>query len=282
MKFYQKYDTIIEKARNRRKFGLINSSNDNTNYFYEKNADEPNYFNFHEAYGNVMQAHFHRNMELLFVKEGQMKATINGEEHVLKQGDIAVVNSYDVHHYEGEKQSHVYVVLFGESLKPAELKSGEGLENFLGASPNADFIFCCLELFLKNMKKWNVLSCEGFVHLIIGWLVSEYGLRKRKSNVDTSLFMEVLKYIDEHFAEDITLEQLANKFGYTKNYFSMLFNKYLGKHLRVYLNELRVEKVEKRRAENKDSTVTALAMSCGFKSMNTYYRAVQQIKNRNF
>lgn len=84
-------------------------------YFYESDADELNYFNFHTAVCNCMSAHFHRSTEMLFVRDGAVRVGINGTERILTAGEFSVVNGYDVHYYESEGSSSVYVLLFGDS-----------------------------------------------------------------------------------------------------------------------------------------------------------------------
>ena len=52
--------------------------------------------------------HFHRNIELLFITEGEQNVIVDGNNYHLKAGDILFVNSYEPHSYddcEAEKLS---------------------------------------------------------------------------------------------------------------------------------------------------------------------------------
>ena len=69
------------------------------NTFYESNADDLAYFNFHYASQNIVPAHFHNNTEILFINKGLMKVIINGKEAILGEKDIVVSNGFDVHYY---------------------------------------------------------------------------------------------------------------------------------------------------------------------------------------
>lgn len=241
-------------------------------YFYESNADELNYFNFHRANWNCMSAHFHRSTEILFVEEGEIRVVINGVDRLLHAGDISVSNSYDVHYYQSEKNSSVYVLLFGDSYLNKSAFGEKCFENFLPATEKHDLIFRFLRFYYENVQENSSLVRQGMVNIILGLIAECDGLSEKKRN-KSNTFTEVLKYIDAHYREDLTLQSLSTQFGYTKNYFSMLFNKVTGKHFREYLNELRMEKMGKLRAENKNMTVTFAALSCGFGSLNSYYRA---------
>lgn len=249
-------------------------------YFYESDADELNYFNFHAAVCNCMGAHFHRSTEMLFVREGAMRVVINGVERRVTAGEFSVVNGYDVHYYESEGNSSVYVLLFGDSYLNESVFKGKSFENFPPANGKHEMIFRLLDFYYENVKEMNFLMRQGFISSVLGLVVESDGLTDRKKN-EPNTFTEILSYIEAHCRDDLKLEELARRFGYTKNYFSMIFNKLTGKHFREYLNELRIEKMSKLKQENKDVTVTFAALSSGFCSLNSYYRAVKK-KNRNF
>ncbi len=55
-----------------------------------------------------------------------------------------------------------------------------------------------------------------------------------------TIFDKIKKYTDEHYAEKITLDSLAEEFGYSRNYICRLFQKNMGKSLNSYLTGLRM------------------------------------------
>ena len=55
-----------------------------------------------------------------------------------------------------------------------------------------------------------------------------------------STIMEALNYIDEHYAEPLSLDSISSVFGYNKYYFSRLFNTYIGENLNNYINMVRI------------------------------------------
>lgn len=247
-------------------------------YFYEPNADDLNWFNFHSAYDNYIGAHFHRSTEILFVREGKMRVVINGVERILQAGDISVANGFDVHYYDGRGESLVYILLFGERYLSDAVFGGKCFENFLPFNEKHRLIFDFLDLCRDSLKDANLLLRQGFIDVVLGLLIKYNGLVESKHG-ETQTFARVLEYLDEHFNEDLHLESLAADFGYTKNYFSMLFNRYTGRHFREYLNELRIEKMNKLLKENKDITVTYAALTCGFNNLNAYYRTLKKKKS---
>ncbi len=56
----------------------------NKHGFYENNADNNQYFNFHSATDNFIPAHYHGSREMIFVKKGNVKVIVNGHEKRLR------------------------------------------------------------------------------------------------------------------------------------------------------------------------------------------------------
>ena len=97
------------------------------------------------------------------------------------------------------------------------------------------------------------------------------GITNAKTDKTGALIPEILTYIDENSKTDLTLVSVAERFSYTPQHFSVLFNKYIGTSFRDYLNGVRLYKVEKQLKNG--NGVCNIALSEGFKSLNTYYRA---------
>ena len=55
----------------------------------------------------------------------------------------------------------------------------------------------------------------------------------------------VLQYIQEHYAEDLTLSELAGKVYLSRNYSSQLFREYVGESFNQYVTKVRMEKAKR-------------------------------------
>jgi AraC-like DNA-binding protein/quercetin dioxygenase-like cupin family protein len=243
------------------------------NCFYEKKADDLNYFNFHFAKNNTMKAHFHKNVEMLFVVKGNVKVKINGEEGNLQDHDIAICNGCDVHYYFGDPDSEVYVLVYGNIFKYhiQNDNNEQVFKNFLYHTEGTERIFKLLEMFYQE-KNPNFEMKIGFINYLYGLITSTYQeciIKKRSSSNE---FSNILLFISQHALEDLQIEDIASRFGYSKNHFSFLFNKYMGMHYRQYINCIRLERVEELMNSNPKMSICDAVLSCGFGSMNTYYR----------
>lgn len=65
---------------------------------------------------------------------------------------------------------------------------------------------------------------------------------KYKISGDSQVMMKILNYINEHYAESLSLSLLAEKFSFNYNYLSTYFNTYNNEGFSEYINRLRIEK----------------------------------------
>ena len=118
----------------------------------------------------------------------------------------------------------------------------------------------------------------GFADYLLGLLALRYPPLPRRADKEGMFIAEVLRYIGEHCGEPLSVRSLADRFGYTPNYFSALFNRYTAAHFRDYLGSVRLQKAEALRADG--AGIGEAALQSGFLSPNTYYRALAREKSR--
>jgi len=124
-------------------------------------------------------------------------------------------------------------------------------------------------------KLLTMLTLIGRNHLE---MVETDSNSESKKKEYTGKFMSVCRYIDEHFAEDITLEDIAAKAGFSKFHFSRLFKQFTNASFYKYVNQQRIAHAEEL-LSNADLSVTQIAIQCGFSSTSSFIRMFKQLKN---
>ena len=71
--------------------------------FYEKTREIIDQLYISEGQ-NFCQSHFHRHIELLYVLESGLLVTVNKETHLMYAGEVAIMDSFDIHSYPNPKQ----------------------------------------------------------------------------------------------------------------------------------------------------------------------------------
>lgn len=254
---------------------------------YEKNFDERSYYLFYKGAHNLSDGpqfappHCHNARELLIVTRGCVDIVLNGEQKSVAAGEITFIDSYDIHAYtfcDCERYSLVFSneycrMLFDDSKTlPHHVKCSE--EGFAKIKSLLDDYYGKYGEMIPNG-----LLVEGLVSFILGTVESEAG-RIEKREKPGELIVEILDYIKNNSDSELTLADVALRFGYTPNYFSSLFNKFVQMSFNDYLNYVRYTKA----AEFillQGCTATNVAMKCGFGSMNTYYRAKNKFDKKS-
>lgn len=91
-------------------------------------------------------------------------------------------------------------------------------------------------------------------------------------------FQYVCNYINEHFMEDLTLDQAAALAGFSKYHFTRLFRQYADTSFYKYLNQKRIDHA-KTLLLNPELTVIEVALASGFSSLSAFLRMFKQLNH---
>lgn len=242
---------------------------------YEQEADRENYFFLKFTDNIYITAHYHKNVEMIFLEEGEFSALIDGKKYCVKAGEGVFVRPYAIHAYSHTPDAVKAWVLVlsdrylreyrSEYCKDCEQYPVEHLSDRVANRAITDL----LSAWDCNRGE-QILGICGWVDMLFSRLLERYPLVRVTDRKSDQFPREALLWIDEHSAEDITLEKLAQALGYSRNYCSMLFNKCVGEGFSSYLNRIRAEKA----AKLIEAGITAdYAMrKVGFSSRSTFYR----------
>lgn len=245
-------------------------------------------------------AHWHNDLELVYVFEGSIRMGINSETRVLEAGDMAICSSGDIHYYDSkDSSSKIMMVIFNPSL--IGFPGGWPL-NVRLTSP---FIDKCLviredEVAINNrlsaimrelMREYNQ-KLEYHEQLIIGLLHEWSGLilrlvpldkinpqKDKRRITNMKIMQEVLKYLDVNYMHSITLADAARQANMSLFYFSRFFKSISGMSYIAYLSNIRVNQAEQLLLTT-DKSILEIALECGFTNIRTFNRVFKQIKQR--
>lgn len=242
---------------------------------YEIAADKAKHLYLAYDENNVTLPHYHDSMEIVLCVKGEFYARISGEEITVRAGEIAVSDSFDVHSYKSGDMSAAYITVIAREFL-TEFRNTHGRMTFpklIRPTHGADEIIDFVGSAYKQGVTRNPSVTSGFALYLIG-LIENNCRCTRQREKHNSQCVQILSYIDEHYSESITLASISAHFGYAPNYFSALFNKYVGMSLHDYVNSVRISKSQT--LNNGTLKITEVAAQCGFESLNTYYRALKK------
>lgn len=220
--------------------------------------------------------HFHHQLELLYIESGNINVILNEERKTLKEGQLVIIDSFDNHQYipESNAISHCLIIPVHYLKKYASSLNNKTLKNhFITNEEDVKRIVNCMNNVVNSLDE-NELILEGNINILLGNIIKDNIINeKNKTNYD--LVKSILIYIEDNFKSSISLDSIAKHFGYSKYYFSHLFNKCFHCNLNDYLNLVRCRHTINYVLEDHMS-VSEAAFASGFVSMRTFYRTFKK------
>ena len=97
---------------------------------------------------------------------------------------------------------------------------------------------------------------------------------------DSKRILKVKTYIDEHYNDEMSLEQLANLVGMTPTAFSRYFKQRTGKNLSEYIVDIRLGHAARQLVDTTDS-VSEICWMTGFNTLSNFNRLFRKRKGCN-
>lgn len=241
-------------------------------------------FLFEGAQGNYFRdKHWHRSVELFAVYEGTLKFYLNEQAYPLSPGEFMLVNSNEIHSIDAPDQNRTVVLQI--PLKTFEdYYTEEQYIRFTHVARAQDQalmklvgdIYACYEKRLCGYE----MKVKSLYYMLLYLLVTEYRetdvtpnmLKRNKKLNRLSLITD---YIKENYDSDLSLEALAETFGYSPTYLSRMFRKYAGITYKSYLQSVRLERALRELA-NTGHTVSETALNNGFPNSKAFAKAFQK------
>ncbi|MBQ9131504.1 MAG: helix-turn-helix transcriptional regulator [Clostridia bacterium] len=236
-------------------------------------TEKSNSLTITEVQNREYRFHFHSNIELCLVLEGEIEVWINDHRRVLKQGELSVAWSYDAHGYRTPKHSVSFSTIIPPRLYHeflSRLKNHRASDPFLSDPALFDQILGWVRAAKRSDDE---LMRKGYIYIILSTLLKNMRFDEDPAQ-DPQLPSQVLLYLNGHFRDNLSLASVAHVLGYHQNYLSYTFKNTLQIGFHQYLTLLRLrEAVLLIQAGEK--SITECALESGFQSLRTFYRAFQ-------
>ena len=231
---------------------------------------------------HIFPLHFHIDLEIFLLKKGKFEISLNGKEYVLGAGDIAVIDSYDVHSYDknvlpSDKESLVVIIPYRYLSRFNSFREYFKIKTPVISAPTlCDELIKIADAYMGENNSESVR--ESATDLFLSLLLEKLEFSNDKRVEESVLIRNILAFIQENYRENVSLEFIAKSLGYTTAHVSRAFHKYIKTSLPSYVNRLRLDYIDKALQNGTDKKITHLIYEAGFSSQQTYYR---ERKNQN-
>lgn len=107
--------------------------------------------------------------------------------------------------------------------------------------------------------------------------MDRFDVGNHKQKEYTEKFISICNYINDHCAEDLTLDDIAKIAGFSKFHFTRLFKQFTNITFYKYLNQKRIAQAELLLSDPEVS-ITEVAIHSGFSSLSAFIRMFKLIK----
>lgn len=245
--------------------------------------------------------HWHDDFEWIYIQDGEMNYDINGEKILLRPGNSLWVNSRQMHYGYSEHLRECYFLCF--LFHPQLLNSSRRLyQDFVLPVLNNDALPYLLydeEDPLGNtvanrlktiMQKKNQASASqldplaatgasafemeitGLFWMLWGDIYRQHlacSKEARDMNTDLEISRAMVSFINLHFADKITLADIAAAGNVSRSKCCAIFAHYLKQPPNDFLNTYRL-KVSAGLLTNTQNSITEIALSCGFNHLSYF------------
>lgn len=255
-------------------------------------------FPIHLQYGyheKSLYVHSHLDFsELVIVLDGCADHLVNGKSYGIAKGDVFVINSQTEHGFFQPEKLKICNIMFQPEaifqdihdmkqmpgfqalfvLEP-HYTQNSGFHNQLKLKADAFQIVAHMlnELMTEYQNRnpgWKDFVCADFRKLCI--LLSRFYRTENPSDRNNVYNLAgTVAYIENHFSQPITMEELSHTSGYSDRQLIRIFQSAFGMTPSAYVTKLRLQKA-KQLLESTDLSIGEVAWSCGFDDPNYFSR----------
>lgn len=262
----------------------------------ETNAESRGYlltsfrlFHLHDDRGTQVDHHYHEFCKLVLLKSGSGSYTVEGRRYQLKAGDIVLIDRHAIHRPEFQPRVHyerIIIYIAPEFLEKFSLPSCPLAEVFSGKDGHVLRLGeqRANRLFAQAVALEQELSREEYGAEIVGAgmlvrMLVELA-RARRSGMasrieplapENARIRDMLRYIDAHLTEDITIDELAERFYISKYHMMRLFREEVGQTIHAYISDRRL--LHARALIRAGTSATESCFRSGFRTYSSFTRA---------
>ena len=228
--------------------------------------------------------HTHNHLELFYIVGGKGQFLIQDQLYPVNVNNLVIINP-NIPHTEVSlnAQPLEYIVLGVEGIELAGSEHSNGQFSILDHFESVE-ISGCLRNILREMEQKSTGYedvCQAYMEILIIRLMRNTALSVPSEPQVISKNQQcaqVKRYIDQHFKETLTLEQLAEEAHMNKFYLSHAFKKEYGVSPINYLISRRIEESKYLLAET-DLSLSRIAQLLGFSSLSYFSQVFRRTQN---
>lgn len=237
--------------------------------------------------------HWHNEYEIIYIKKGVGIISLDLEPHDVKAGDILLIAPGQLHSIE-QKQNETMEyenIIFGQDIitnKHNDFCYNKYFHSLIKRTVHLPAIFndstCSYYRDIANCVDSADEICKTFPNgyqlalksylfqlffIIFNNMPKDTAPVKRKKSLDKMKL--IIKYVENNYANNITIEDMANLCDFSQSHFMKFFKNNMEVSFIEYLNNYRLT-MASRLLISSTSSIIAIAMESGFDNLSYFNR----------
>ena len=221
-----------------------------------------------------MRNHSHDNYEIYYITKGTCCYFIENKAYYLIPGDVVIIPNNIVH--STEYQNTVYsrmLINCADYYIPESIKSLLPDLVYHYRNPNIvheiDTLFQKVKAESNNIDDLSQEIFRCYTNMLFFLLIRNPNL-VTPSEEEKHYIDDALEFLQNHFASNITLPDLAGRYFVSPEHFSRVFKSKTGFNFSEYINILRLQRAESLLKQMNAAPITEIAAACGFNDSNYF------------
>ena len=232
--------------------------------------------------------HCHPHYEVLYVYENERIITFDRKKYILSKNKICFIPPYTMHKVQPANNmpqkrillefTKEYIEKYAQPLiiDPLNIFSN-GITILSVPDTDVPELKSILSMIVKYSKKYDNYCMQMFALCTLQLLTfCTEKLFHVKPTDKPDIVSDIIKYLEVHYHEDITLDMLADEFNISKYEISRKFPKATGMSFSHHLTRIRIENA-KRLLENHTLSVTNVGTHTGFRNSSDFARVFKSV-----
>lgn len=229
--------------------------------------------------------HWHNHIEILFCLEGTLSVVIGGHSYLLKEHEVALVNTNTIHASYSPTINHVLCIQLPLNWLCQQVGPNYGKTWAFNVNDSLSTIKEDHQLInrllkitsiteIPHMELTDKLELQGELFLLLKLLL-HYSTPLDKESIKDPTFVfgsEMVNFINQNFQTNLTLHDVSQHLGYSSEYCSRNFKKVLGINFKELLTSTRLNYAYDK-ISNTEQNLEEIADSAGFSTYRNMYNS---------
>ncbi|MBR2567228.1 MAG: helix-turn-helix domain-containing protein [Paenibacillus sp.] len=256
-------------------------------------------FPFYIQYGGHdedTELHRHADFsELAIVLRGHATHIVNDESFFIKKGNAFVINGSTPHAYKEPQDFRICNIMYRPEMLASigpDLRKSNGFQTLFVLEPfyrnihsyasklalpitSLDYVESLISKMIEEYHNreqgYQTMLLSRFTELVV-YLSRHYDTQEKGGEGNHLMHLaNAISYIEDHFLEPLSLEQVASRSNISVRHLNRMFQSYYGTTPISYMHRLRLEKACNL-LKHSSIPITQISYECGYNDSNYFTR----------